>query len=35
MLGDFLGGLLILASIILMLEIKFSIDGLPKKSSKK
>lgn len=35
MLGDFLGGLLILASIMSMLEIKFSIDGSPKKRSKK
>lgn len=35
MFGDFLGGLLILGSIISMLEIKFSIDGSPKKRSKK
>lgn len=35
MFGDFLGGLLILASFMSMLEIKFSIDGSPKKRSKK
>ena len=35
MLGDFLGGLLIFASIISMLEIEFSIEGNPEKRSKK
>jgi len=35
MFGDFLGGLLILASIISMLEIKLKFDGSSKKRSKK
>jgi hypothetical protein len=35
MFGDFLGGLLVFASIISMLEIKFTIQGSPKKRSKK
>ena len=35
MFGDFLGGLLIVASIISMLEFKFEFEGSPKKRSKK
>jgi len=35
MFGDFLGGLMIFASIISMLEIKFSYEGNPQKRSKK
>jgi hypothetical protein len=35
MFGDFLGALLIFASIISMLEIKFSFQGSPQKRSKK
>ena len=33
--GDFLGGLLVFASIISMLEFKFEFKGSPKKGSKK
>lgn len=35
MFGDFLGGLLVFASIISMLEFKFEFEGSPKKRSKK
>lgn len=35
MFGDFLGGLLVFASIISMLEFKFIFEGSPKKWSKK
>jgi len=35
MFGDFLGGLLVFASIISMLEIEFSLKGTPEKRSKK
>jgi hypothetical protein len=33
--GGFLGGLLVFASIISMVEIQFSIEGQPQKRSKK
>lgn len=35
MFGDFLGGLLVFASVISMLEFEFTFDGSPKKRSKK
>lgn len=35
MLGDFLGGLLVFASIVKALEITFSVDGSPKKRRNK
>ena len=35
MFGDFLGVLLVFASIISMLELKFEFEGSPKKGSKK
>jgi hypothetical protein len=35
MFGDFLGGLLVFASIVSMVEFKFEFEGSPKKRSKK
>lgn len=34
-LGDFLGGMLIFASMVSMLEFKFTFEGSPEKRSKK